>query len=74
MTIFVDAETETVTTTESAREDGASNVMLTRLHLDRLNIYAQILCYMGLLSTCYVLIPPEPNESESSTKTHGMER
>ena len=32
-----------------------SNVVLTRLHLDRLGPYGQILRRIGLLSTCYVM-------------------
>jgi len=42
-------------TTQSSGKDGMSNVVLTRLHLDRLGPYGQILRRIGLLSTCYVM-------------------
>lgn len=42
-------------TTESSGKDGMSNVVLTRLHLDRLGPYGQMLRRIGLLSTCYVM-------------------
>ncbi len=67
VTIFVDPETESKPTTESAAQDGRSNVVLTQLHLDQLGLYGQILRYAGLLSTCYVTNAPPLSEVSSQT-------
>lgn len=66
VTIFVDKETESKLTIESMSE-GQSNVLLARLHLDRLGPYGQIFRFFGLLSTLYVLNARPLNEASSQT-------
>ena len=55
VTIFVDPETESKVTTASKGENGRSNVILATLYLDRLGAYYQVLRFLGLLSTLYVM-------------------
>ena len=55
ITLFVDEETESRITTQSTGNDGQNNVLLARLHLDRLGLYGQIFRFLGLLSTLYVI-------------------
>ena len=54
VTIFVDRETESKTTTEFKGADGKSNVILATLNLHRLGTYHRALRFLGLLSTLYV--------------------
>ena len=51
----VEGEMEFNFTTKSIGDDGQSNVLLAELHLDRLGTYGQILRFLGLLSTIYVI-------------------
>ena len=55
VTIFVDHETESIPTTASKGEGGRSNVVLATLYLDRLGAYGQVLRFLGLLPTLYVM-------------------
>ena len=55
VTLFVDEETESKLTTQSTGSGGQSNILLARLHLDRLGTYGQIFRFLGLLSTLYVM-------------------
>ena len=61
VTIYVDRETESRPTLEIHDKDGRLNVMLTTMHLDRLQPHYQILRRVGLLSTCYVRDVPGGN-------------
>ena len=63
--LFVDEETESKLTIQSTGSDGQSNVLLARLHLDRLDTSSQILRFFGLLSTLYVLGKGPLSESSS---------
>lgn len=64
VTIFVDSETESKPTTESAT-DGQGNVVLTKIYLDHLSKYHRFLRFLGLLTTLYVLNPASWGESSS---------
>ena len=55
VTIFVDPETESKPTIASRGADGQSNVILATLYLNRLGVYHQVLRFLGLLSTLYVI-------------------
>ena len=55
ITIYVDPETESIPTTASRGESGRSNVILATLYLDHLGAYGQVLRFLGLLSTLYVM-------------------
>ena len=55
VTLFVDGKEESQLTTQSAGEDGQSNVMLAQLYLDRLGLSGQIFRFLGMLSTLYVV-------------------
>lgn len=65
VTIFVDPETESQPTAESTAPDGQSNVVLAKLYLDRLGRYDQLLRFLGLLSTLYVMNAEPWSESSS---------
>ena len=53
--LFVDEETELGVTTRSTGRNGQSNVLLAQLHLDHLGIGGQIVRFLGMLSTLYVM-------------------
>lgn len=55
VTLFIDGKKESQLTTESAGDDGQSNVMLAQLYLDRLGLSGQIFRFFGMLSTLYVV-------------------
>ena len=65
VTIYVDTETESKPTTASKGESGRSNVVLTTLYLDRLGAYSQVLRFLGLLSTLYVMNATQRSETSS---------
>ena len=52
VTLFVDEETGSKVTTESTEQ---SNVLFAQLHLDRLGFGGQIVRFLGMLSTLYVM-------------------
>lgn len=72
VTIFVDAETESKPTIHSAAQDGRSNVVLTRLQMDRVGLYGQFLRRVGLLKTCYVRNAPPVSETSSQSEVNGV--
>ena len=53
--LFVDEETGSEVTTRSMERDGQSNVLLAQLHLDHLGFGGQIVRFLGMLSTLYVM-------------------
>ena len=55
VTIFVDPETESKPTIDSRAADGQSNVVLATLYLNRLGAFHQVLRFLGLMSTLYVI-------------------
>ena len=65
VTIFVDPETESKPTTKSTGPNGQSNVVLAKLYLDRLGAYHQVLRFLGLLSTLYVMNAARWSETSS---------
>ena len=67
ITLFVDEETGSKLTTQSTGSDGQNNVLLLRLHLDRLGLYGQIFRFLGLLSTLYVMNVGPFSEASSLT-------
>ena len=64
--IFVDPETESRPTTQNTDDDGYSNLLLTRLHLDRLGTVNRVLRCLGFISGIYVM-NASPQRSESSS-------
>lgn len=65
VTIFVDPETKSKPTTQTTSPDGDGNVILAKLYLDRLGNWAQVLRFLGQLSTLYVKNMPPLSESSS---------
>ena len=65
VTIFVDPETESKPTTASKGKSGRSNVVLATLYLDRLGVYHQVLRFLGMLSTLYVMNAAPWSETSS---------
>ncbi|KAL9118959.1 MAG: hypothetical protein Q9187_004486 [Circinaria calcarea] len=65
VTIFVDSETKSKPTVDNVTPEGHSNVMLAKLYLDRLGSWAQVLRFLGQLSTVYVKNIPLPSETSS---------
>ena len=70
VTIFVDPETESKPTTENTAPDGQSNVFLMQLYLDRLGAFDQVLRFLGLLSTLYVMNATPWSETSSAIHSH----
>lgn len=70
VTIFVDPETESKPTTENTAPDGQSNIFLIQLYLDRLGAFHQVLRFLGLLSTLYVMNATPWSETSSAIHSH----
>ena len=66
ITVFVDPETESKPTTESTDQEGFSNLLLTKLRLDRLGTMNRMLRFFGFITSVYVT-NVEPQWSESPT-------
>ena len=66
VTIFVDAETESKPTIASRGAEGQNKVKLATLNLYRLGAYHQLLRFLGLLSTLYVMDAAAPWSGTSS--------
>ena len=72
--LFVDQETGSKVTTRSAEHNGQSNVLLVQLHLDRLGLGGQIVRFLGMLSTLYVMNAGSLNKTPSKViDVHDME-
>ena len=66
VTIFVDPETESNPTISNMDAEGYSNLLLVKLHLDRLGTINRILWFFGFIKTIYVMNAPlEWSESSS---------
>ena len=67
VTIFVDSQTESIATTERTGKDGRGNEVLTTLYLYRLGAFDQVLRFLGLLSTLYVMNAAPWSETSSQS-------
>lgn len=65
VTIFVDPETKSKPTIARRGADGQNNVELATLNLNRLGAYHQVLRFLGLLSTLYVMNAAPLSETSS---------
>lgn len=69
VTIFLDHETESRPTIDAIDEKGHGNVMLAKIHLNKLGFSNTILRFLGQLSTLYVKNPTVFGETAPQTSS-----